>query len=164
MIQAKAHDVLNENKPDTVNWKKQLKGWKWLSLDGGIMDFQISFFMLSPSFLQGECIPFILYYEKAMRKEQKYVKNRLQHILNDTRKMISPLSRLRETLEDKQLSSSIKHCKRGKIKDTHRLKEMLNMHQPISYGLIWPNYLKGKKIILNSEYAMILRKLSFLQI
>lgn len=69
-----------------------------------------------------------------MRKEQKYVKNRLQHILNDTRKMQSPLSRLWETLEDKQPSSSIKRCKRGKRKDTHKLKEMLNMHQPISYG------------------------------
>lgn len=62
-----------------------ISGW-W---DYGLL---ISFFTLSSSFLQRECIPFILYYEKAMRKEQKHVKNRLQHMLNDTREMQSPLS------------------------------------------------------------------------
>lgn len=93
MIWGNAHGVLNENKQDTVIWKKQLKWWKWLSPAGGIMAFYIFFFMLFPSFLQRECIPFVLYYEKAMRKEQKYVKNRLQHMLNDTREMQSPLSK-----------------------------------------------------------------------
>lgn len=135
MIWGNAHGALNENKQDTVIWKKQLKWWKWLSLVGGIMAFYIFFFMLFPSFLQRECIPFVLYYEKAMRKEQKYVKNRLQqaHAKWHQRHAIT-IIKLWETLQDKPPSSSAKHCKRGKGKGTQRRKEMLNIYQPISYG------------------------------
>ena len=58
-----------------------------------------------------------------------------------------------------------KHCKGEKTGGPHRLKEILNMHQPIStYGfhldpdLTKPFKGRGRGITLNTEYVMILRK------
>lgn len=87
---------------------------------------------------------------------------------DDTREMQSTLSRPGEPVRDKQPISLTKHCKGEKWRGYSQMKRNFK-YTPLStytfhVDFDWTKLFKGGgKVTLNTEYLMILRKLSFLQ-